>query len=61
VATSNGASTLHLAKHSFNFAYAVCERRFAVCYAQAKFHIDRVLRHNLKVNKMIYGSITFVV
>jgi len=29
----HGASTLHLAKLCFNFAYAVCERRFAVCYA----------------------------
>jgi hypothetical protein len=38
VAASNGASTLHLANPCFNLAYPVCERRVAVCYAQAKFH-----------------------
>jgi len=27
----HGASTLYLAKPSFNIAYLVCERRFAVC------------------------------
>jgi len=31
VAASNGASTFHLANLSFNIAYPVCERRFAVC------------------------------
>ena len=32
VAGRNGASTLYLANHSFSLAYAVSERRFAVCY-----------------------------
>jgi hypothetical protein len=40
VAASNGASTLHLAKPCFNFAYPACERRFAVCYTLPPIHTD---------------------
>jgi hypothetical protein len=36
--------------------YQMNERRGCVCYAQAKFYIDRVLRHETKTSKMIFSS-----
>jgi hypothetical protein len=44
----NGASTLHLAKLSFNIAYPECERRFAVCYTLPPIRTDFEAAQNSK-------------
>jgi len=45
---SNGASTINLANHSFNIAYPVCERRFAVCYTLPPIRTDFEAAQNSK-------------